>query len=95
MVKEFGAACNQGAQISQTKYLLFLNPDTLLFTDSLVIPINVMEKNSDIGIVGIQLIDSAGKIQKKFPSTKKFICEITGLEKIFPKWFSGTEMNYW
>lgn len=28
--KGFGTACNQGAEIAQTKYLLFLNPDTQL-----------------------------------------------------------------
>jgi len=41
----FAAACNQGAKESDADYLLFLNPDTVLFKDSLSKPIAFMEKS--------------------------------------------------
>ena len=34
--KGFGEACNQGAEIAQTEFILFLNPDTILQEDTLI-----------------------------------------------------------
>lgn len=42
----FAAACNQGAAGSGAAYLLFLNPDTRLFADSLSVPIAYMERSA-------------------------------------------------
>ena len=55
----FGAACNQGAAAASGDFLLFLNPDTRLFEDSLSVPLAFMQRteNVDVGITGIQLID--------------------------------------
>lgn len=39
----FGAACNQGAALVHSKYLLFLNPDTRLFERSLSMPFEYMQ----------------------------------------------------
>src|SRR4030066_818788 len=58
----FGIACNQGANGSKGNYLLFLNPDTRLYRNSLIKPLNFMEETNSqhIGIVGIQLVDENG-----------------------------------
>ncbi|WP_222927547.1 glycosyltransferase family 2 protein [Biomaibacter acetigenes] len=86
----FAAACNQGAKESNADYLLFLNPDTLLFKYSLSKPIAFMEKaeNRNIGIVGIQLINENKEISRtcaRFPTLGQFNSKIFGLDRLFPK----------
>jgi len=55
----FAAACNMGAKQTSSGCLLFLNPDTKLFQDSLSTPILFLEQqeNERIGILGVQLVD--------------------------------------
>jgi N-acetylglucosaminyl-diphospho-decaprenol L-rhamnosyltransferase len=88
----FAAACNQGAADSQSNYILFLNPDTLLFTDTLSNAINFMEQplNGRIGICGIRLVDEFGENQiscARFPTARIMIGKATGLSKYFPQSF--------
>lgn len=83
----FGAACNQGAALSFSEYLLFLNPDTLLFANSLSEPLRYMEQveNSGVGICGIQLIDESGHVSRscaRFPSASMFAAQALGLNKL-------------
>lgn len=88
----FAAACNQGAAQATGDYLLFLNPDTVLFEDSLRRPIEFMElkENSAIGICGIKLLDEQGSYSTscaRFPSARMFFGAATGLSKLFPRVF--------
>ncbi len=57
--KGFAYACNQGANLGKSEYILFLNPDFRLFPDSLVKALSFMDqkRNERIGILGIQLVD--------------------------------------
>lgn len=94
----FAAACNQGAKDSNTDYLLFLNPDAILFKNSLSKPILFMEEkvNKNIGIVGIQLVDENDNISRscvRFPTLGGFTAKIFGLDILFPK--LGIFMNDW
>ena len=94
----FAAACNQGAKGSTADYLLFLNPDTKLFPESLSIPIQFMgqPENAKIGICGIKMVDEDGKLTTsaaRFPSLKILIGKITGLSKILPKIYPNHLMS--
>ena len=82
----FAYACNQGAKGSEADYILFLNPDTLLYADSLSKPIEFMQNpdNKTIGIVGVQLIDEDGKVARscaRFPKTSTYLMKMLGLER--------------
>ena len=83
----FGFACNQGAALASTDFLLFLNPDTVLFENSLSAPISFMQKeeNASVGVVGIQLIDENDNISRscaKFPRAMDFFAQAIGLNRI-------------
>ncbi len=96
----FAAACNQGSEHSQADYLLFLNPDTRLFKNSLIKPIQFMENptNTHIGICGIQLLDENGVVNRHccyFPNPRKLFNKILGLNYISLKHFSSYTMVEW
>jgi len=83
----FAAACNQGAAIATTPYLLFLNPDTRLYENSLDTPLSFMAnpENAKIGICGIQLINESGQVDRscaRFPTPLIFLLQSVGLNKL-------------
>ena len=88
----FAAACNQGAAGTQADYLLFLNPDTRVFPDSLWRPLEFLEQeeNGKVGICGVRHVDDSGAFSTscaRFPTLKIFFGQMTGLSRIFPQWF--------
>lgn len=94
----FGAACNQGAELANSEFILFLNPDTRLFEGSLVKPISFMlqPSNSGIGICGIRLVDEEGNASTsaaRFPTLQVMAGEILGLSKLFPSVFPAHLMS--
>jgi len=96
----FAAACNKGAKNSKADYLLFLNPDTKLFNNSLIGPLTYMEKlgNERVGICGIQLVDEKSVVKctcARFPTLVHFISKILGLNQLFPNLFSSSYMTEW
>jgi N-acetylglucosaminyl-diphospho-decaprenol L-rhamnosyltransferase len=97
----FAVACNQGAASSTADYLLFLNPDTRLSRDTLETVTSFMESEqaTEIGICGVQMVDSEGTPRlsyARFPSARVIFSEMTGLRRIrsqlFPSHqFTGAE----
>lgn len=96
----FGAACNTGADQSQADYLLFLNPDTRLYENSISEPVGFMESpdNQHVGICGIQLINKERKISQscaRFPRPVFFFNKILGLDKFGLKSIKSHFMYEW
>jgi N-acetylglucosaminyl-diphospho-decaprenol L-rhamnosyltransferase len=88
----FAAACNQGAAGTQADYLLFLNPDTRLFPDSLWRPLEFLEQkeNAKFGICGVRNVDDSGAFSTscaRFPTLRIFLGQMTGLNRLLPRWF--------
>jgi GT2 family glycosyltransferase len=98
--KGFAAACNRGAKDGKADYILFLNPDTLLFEKSLSVPIHFLgnSENSAVGIVGIQLVDDTRTVLRTcacFPTAGRFIVKMLALDKLFPSCFPNHFMTEW
>ncbi len=94
----FAKACNQGASGSKADFLLFLNPDTVLFKDSLSEPAKFLSGNPKVGIVGVQMINDAREISRncaRFPTPFRMVYTSFGLDKILPAIFPGHFMSEW
>jgi GT2 family glycosyltransferase len=88
----FAAANNQGIRASVGKFVLLLNPDTVLWDDSLSTLWEVISEHPQVGILGPRLLNQDGSVQPSvmsFPSlfsaVKSFIrARIHGVSKIAP-----------
>ncbi|WP_446744385.1 glycosyltransferase family 2 protein [Silvibacterium acidisoli] len=59
----FARACNLGADLSKGRALLFLNPDTEIHDDVFSRMIEAAESRSNVGAVGVRLLNSDGSLQ--------------------------------
>lgn len=64
--KGFGAANNVGAKIAKGKYLLFLNPDTILIEPIFKFAINQFEKDDKLSMFGVKLLNKNKKRNLSF-----------------------------
>jgi N-acetylglucosaminyl-diphospho-decaprenol L-rhamnosyltransferase len=88
----FAAACNQAAVDSTAGYLLFLNPDTRLFPDTLATVTGFMESEeaADVGICGVEAVDDDWEPTiscARFPTLRVVLGAMTGLHLVLPRAF--------
>lgn len=85
----FSKGNNQGIKIAKGKYVLLLNPDTVLQEDTLVKCFQFMETHSDAGALGVKMFDGKGNFlpesKRSFPTPAVAFYKIFGLSKLFPK----------
>ncbi len=85
----FGTANNKGFEVALGKYILILNPDTILQENTLQVMYEYMESNSDVGIAGCKVLNSDGTLQlacrRGFPTPWVAFTKLFGLQKLFPK----------
>lgn len=96
----FSKANNQGIKIATGKYILLLNPDTVVEEDTFQKVIDFMEQNSDAGGLGVKMIDGKGNFlpesKRGLPTPKVAFYKIFGLSKIFKssKTFGKYHLSY-
>lgn len=84
----FAKANNQAIKMCSGKYILLLNPDTVLNTTSLNDSLTYMEQNADIGVLGCMIKNSDGSIQpsvRRFPTVFSQILVLCKLHNFFPR----------
>jgi GT2 family glycosyltransferase len=85
----YARANNQGIGIAKGKYILLLNPDTLMNKTSLIQMIEFMEKNRNFAAATCRVELANGKIDpashRGFPTPWAAFTYFSGLEKIFPQ----------
>lgn len=96
----FARACNQGASAGNSPYVLFLNPDTLLFGKSIASPLAFLcnPDHRDVGICGIQLVDGSGSVARtcaRQPTLLRLIAGAIGLNKLSGVGSVGMAMRGW
>lgn len=96
----FSKANNVGLKIAKGKYLLLLNPDTLVREDTFKTMMEAMDKDDSIGMAGCKILNPDGTLQlacrRSFPSPWVSFCRITGLSSLFPnsKLFARYNLTY-
>lgn len=96
----FARACNQGAALCSSAYLLLLNPDTELLDGSLDVPVAFLEnaRNARYGIVSIQLLNEDGKVSptcSETPRLRHFVAKAFGLDRLFPSVMPAGILSSW
>jgi GT2 family glycosyltransferase len=85
----FGKANNIGFEMSKGKYILILNPDTVIEEKNLKTVFDYMEANPDVGITGCKVLNPDGTFQlpcrRGFPTPWASFCKLFGLQGMFPK----------
>jgi GT2 family glycosyltransferase len=84
----FAKACNQGLKLAKGKYILFLNPDTIVPEDCFHKSIAFLESKPGAGALGIKMLDGSGRFLKEskrsFPSPMTSLFKLSGLSRLFP-----------
>ncbi|WP_441249440.1 glycosyltransferase family 2 protein [Kitasatospora sp. McL0602] len=88
----FAAACNQGAARSTADYLLFLNPDTELYPDTLRAVGDFLRGPAadGVGICGARVLDADGAPGiscSRFPTLAGYLGRTAGLDRALPTFF--------
>lgn len=85
----FARACNQGLAASTGRYILFLNPDTIVPEDCFRKCISFLDSNPEAGALGIRMVDGSGRFLKEskrsFPSPLTSLYKLFGLSRLFPR----------
>ena len=85
----FSAANNQAIRQSTGQFVLILNPDTIVESDTFSKCIEFMNNHPDAGAIGINMSDGEGNYlpesKRAFPSLSAAFFKISGWAYLFPK----------
>jgi O-antigen biosynthesis protein len=85
----FAKANNQAIRQSTGEYILLLNPDTIVETDTFIKVIGFMDSHNDAGGLGVKMVDGTGRFlpesKRGLPTPIVAFYKIFGLARLFPK----------
>lgn len=85
----FAKANNQAIRIASGRYILLLNPDTLVQEDTFSKCVAYMDEFSDIGCLGVKMIDGTGNFlpesKRALPTPEVAFYKIFGFSALFPR----------
>lgn len=97
----FSKANNQGIKASgESRYVLFLNPDTVVQKKTIETMLEFMQKHTDAGAATCKLIVPNGGIDdashRGFPTPWNSFCYFSRLSRLFPnsKFFNGYNLGW-
>ena len=84
----FSKANNQGIAQAQGKYILLLNPDTLINKNTFEDCLNFSKQTNNCGGIGVKMLDANNQFLKEskrgFPTPWASLCRLSILNKLFP-----------
>lgn len=85
----FAKACNQAYAEAKGKYILFLNPDTIVPENAFTKCIGFFEQTPGCGALGVRMVDGSGDFLKEskrgFPTPLVSFFKLSGLSRLFPR----------
>lgn len=97
----FSAGNNKAVPYAKGRYILFLNPDTLMQTKTLPYMIKFLDNHPEVGAASCKIVSPDGKLDpnclRGFPTPWNSFCHFSGLEKVFPAipLFAGYLQSGW
>jgi len=96
----FGRANNVGLEHASGRYVLYLNPDTIIGADTLSVMCRFLDEHPKTGIAGCKVLNPDGSFQvacrRGLPTPWVSFCKLFGLQRLFPssKLFAGYNLTY-
>jgi GT2 family glycosyltransferase len=85
----FSAANNQAIKESSGRFVLLLNPDTILEKNTLSGCVDFMNTHSDAGAIGVRMVNGEGgflpESKRAFPNPLSALFKTTGISFLFPR----------
>ncbi len=85
----FSRANNQAIAMAKGRYVLLLNPDTVVEDDTLPRVVRFMDEHPDAGGLGVKMLDGQGRFlpesKRGLPTPAVAFYKIFGLARLFPK----------
>ena len=85
----FSRANNQAIRASSGRYILLLNPDTVVEEDTFSKAVGFMDEHPDAGGLGVKMIDGRGRFlpesKRALPTPRVAFFKVFGLSSLFPK----------
>jgi len=81
----FGHANNRGVMTCNSRYVLFLNPDTEVVDGTLADLVGYMDEHPEVGLAGCRQLDGEGRLcpsARRFPSVGRALGEAIGPERL-------------
>ncbi|MFH1561644.1 MAG: glycosyltransferase family 2 protein [Patescibacteria group bacterium] len=96
----FATGNNVGVKNSSGRYLLFLNPDTIVGPKAVETALSFAKQHSRAGAISVKIELTNGKMDqgshRGFPTPWRAFCHFSGLSKLFPqsKLFAGYQLGH-
>jgi len=96
----FAAANNQGVRVSKGRYVLLLNPDTIVLDNAIAKVVSFADTSKDIAVVGCRVLNIDHTLQPTcfmYPSILNMLLSSCYLYKLFSKshFFGRERMSWW
>lgn len=84
----FSAANNQAIKLAKGRFILLLNPDTIIEDNTFIKCINFMKNHPDAGAMGVRMINGEGRFlpesKRSLPTPETAFFKTFGLTYLFP-----------
>lgn len=96
----FAAANNQGLRIARGRYILLLNPDTVILDNAIAGMVAFADRHPEAAVVGCQVLEDERTIQRtcfSFPSVLGLLLTGLRLNRLFPRsrFFGRPDLAWW